>query len=531
MRVAVLVLDGVFDTGLSVVLDTLETANELATGAQRTSRYDVTLCGLRRAARTHHGLRLDLAPVHEQRPDVVIVPALGAKTVEAVSAALEKPEVADARDVLRDWSKAGARVAGACTATFVLASSGILDGGSATTTWWLAPLFRERFREVTLDDSKMVVESSRVVTAGAALAHVDLALWLIRRRSPSLADQTARYLVFDARPSQSTFVMSDHLAHADPIVHRFEQWARRHITDFDLAEAARRVGTSARTLEGQQGVERPGRELVCLRHRDAEGPGDVDGRGVVAAIDEGGDELEALRRAVDGGGRCEDHRCGLLLRRRTCRQTRSAVADAPLPHRELRENPGSRRGSFYASSAPPRTVPEAFARTGDLGGVSHLIDTALWLTGASPSWVHAELLGDGSTAMHDGLATGALVTLVHGPAAEPVLWGRWAASGEGWELATEGGYVQALGGWKVDTVRAFTDGRAVEIAAPLAPETGRREPWAEAHVEVARAFLRAIKGPRSEALATFEEGALVQRVIAAARRANAEGRRVAFGQR
>jgi transcriptional regulator GlxA family with amidase domain len=249
MRVAVLVLDGVFDTGLSVVLDTLETANELASGAQRASRYDVTLCGLRRAARTHHGLRLDLAPVREQRPDVVIVPALGAKTVEAVSAALEKPEVAEARDVLRDWSKAGARVAGACTATFVLASSGILDGGSATTTWWLAPLFRELFREVTLDDSKMVVESLKVVTAGAALAHVDLALWLIRRRSPSLADQTARYLVFDARPSQSTFIMSDHLAHADPIVHRFEHWARRHLTDFDLAEAARRAGTSARTLE------------------------------------------------------------------------------------------------------------------------------------------------------------------------------------------------------------------------------------------------------------------------------------------
>ncbi len=95
----------------------------------------------------------------------------------------------------------------------------------------------------------MIVESSKVVTAGAAMAHVDLALWLIRRRSPSLADQTARYLVFDTRPSQATFVMSDHLAHADPIVQRFEQWARKHITCFDLEEAARRAGTSTRTLE------------------------------------------------------------------------------------------------------------------------------------------------------------------------------------------------------------------------------------------------------------------------------------------
>ena len=249
MRVAVLVLDGVFDTGLSVVLDTLETANALASAGQRVGRYEVTLCGLRRSVRTHQGFRVDLAPVDEQRPDMVIVPAMGAKTVETVTAALEKPEVTDAADVLRAWSKSGARVAGACTATFVLASSGILDGGRATTTWWLAPLFRERFRAVTLDDSRMVVESAKVVTAGAAMAHVDLALWLIRRRSPALADQTARHLVFDARPSQATFVMSDHLAHADPIVQRFEQWARKNIACFDLEEAARRVGTSTRTLE------------------------------------------------------------------------------------------------------------------------------------------------------------------------------------------------------------------------------------------------------------------------------------------
>ena len=56
----------------------------------------------------------------------------------------------------------------------MLAASGILDGGAATTTWWLSPLFRERFSAVTLDESRMIVESGRVVTAGAALAHVDL---------------------------------------------------------------------------------------------------------------------------------------------------------------------------------------------------------------------------------------------------------------------------------------------------------------------------------------------------------------------
>jgi transcriptional regulator GlxA family with amidase domain len=249
MRVSVLVLDGVFDSGLSVVLDTLATANDLSEG-RKSNRYDVTLCGFRKTATTTQGLRVPLSPVRGGvRPDVVIVPALGCKTRETILTALERRDVADACDFLRAWIKAGTRVAGACTATFVLAASGVLDGGMATTTWWLSPVFRERFPHVVLDDSRMIVESGRVVTAGAALAHVDLALWLVRQGSPSLAQATARYLVADTRPSQSAYVMPDHLAHTDPVVERFEHWARRHLKGFVLANAARGIGTSERTLE------------------------------------------------------------------------------------------------------------------------------------------------------------------------------------------------------------------------------------------------------------------------------------------
>jgi transcriptional regulator GlxA family with amidase domain len=43
--------------------------------------------------------------------------------------------------------------------------------------------------------------------------------------------------------------MADHLAHADPLVQKFEQWARESLADsFSLEEAARAVGSSKRTL-------------------------------------------------------------------------------------------------------------------------------------------------------------------------------------------------------------------------------------------------------------------------------------------
>jgi transcriptional regulator GlxA family with amidase domain len=74
--------------------------------------------------------------------------------------------------------------------------------------------------------------------------------WSRRRRgwrSPAL---TARYLLAEPRASQAAFVIPDRLAHSDPLVERFERWARQHIKQgFSLADAARSVGTSERTLD------------------------------------------------------------------------------------------------------------------------------------------------------------------------------------------------------------------------------------------------------------------------------------------
>ena len=88
-----------------------------------------------------------------------------------------------------------------------------------------------------------------MVTAGAALSHLDLALWLIRNNSPELAALVGKYLVFDSRPSQSAFAISDHLAHSDPLVERFDRWVREHLdAAIALDDVADALATSTRTL-------------------------------------------------------------------------------------------------------------------------------------------------------------------------------------------------------------------------------------------------------------------------------------------
>jgi transcriptional regulator GlxA family with amidase domain len=250
MRIHVLAHDNVFDLGLSADLDAFQTANELIDASALTvPRFDVRIVGVRRSVTTSHGLKVPVQPIGTRAPDCVVVPAIGFKMPGPLEAALARPDVRDAADALRHWARRDMTMAAACIGTFVMAESGLLDGHHATTTWWLAPMFRKRYPAVTLDESNMIVSSGRFVTAGAALSHMDLALWLVRRVSPELASLTAKYLIVDTRPSQSAYALTDHLVHSDPIVQKFERWARGRLADgFSLDDAAKSVGSSKRTL-------------------------------------------------------------------------------------------------------------------------------------------------------------------------------------------------------------------------------------------------------------------------------------------
>jgi hypothetical protein len=80
MRVYVLALDGVFDLGLSAILDGLQTANELIemTGLAAPP-FEVKIVGMRKTVRTAHGLKVPIQPAARQMPECVIVPAIACK--------------------------------------------------------------------------------------------------------------------------------------------------------------------------------------------------------------------------------------------------------------------------------------------------------------------------------------------------------------------------------------------------------------------------------------------------------------------
>jgi transcriptional regulator GlxA family with amidase domain len=252
MRISILVLEGLFDTGLTVLLDAFTLANTFAAGQMGGIPYfDVSIVGMRKRVRTAQGLAIPVQAITAGlKPDWVVVPALSTGTPEQLVPALGRPDVSQARAQLLKWHAEGALIAASCIGTFLVAETGLLDHREATTTWWLSPLFRQRYPNVLLDESRMLVPSDVGVTAGAAMGHLDLALWLIRRASPELAALVSRYLLADIRSSQAPYIIPNHLAQADPLILRFEKWARDHLrSGFSLQEAASALATSSRSLQ------------------------------------------------------------------------------------------------------------------------------------------------------------------------------------------------------------------------------------------------------------------------------------------
>jgi len=249
-RIEVLVLEGASPSSVAITLELLETANRLREAGGRPPAFEVRVSGSGAcAAAAFFGARA-ASPTGEGAPHVVVVPGLALATESAVLAGLQRPDVAAAQARLVAAADAGAEIASSCSAVFLTAAAGLLEGRRATTTWWLAPLFRRLFPGVRLDPEAMVVTDGAMTTAAAAMAQMDLMLSVIARHGePSLAERCARYMLLEARASQARYMAISFLASADERIARAEAWARPRLGEsFPIERLAEAAGLTPRTF-------------------------------------------------------------------------------------------------------------------------------------------------------------------------------------------------------------------------------------------------------------------------------------------
>ncbi|WP_067813288.1 GlxA family transcriptional regulator [Actinomadura kijaniata] len=264
-RVVVLALDGVYPFELGIPKRVFSTA----AAPDGSPLYDVVTCGL-----TSGPVRTDA--------DFAIHVEHGLEALEAADTVVIPPFVCDPAED-REWLpgplaealtrlRPGTRLVSICTASYVLAEAGLLDGRPAATHWNEAERFRRRFPDVRLDPDVLFVDDGDLLTAAGAASGIDLCLHLVRRdHGSAVANRTARLCVVPPwrEGGQAQFIERPVPEPRDTSTAATRQWALEHLdrplTLSDLARHARMsVRTFSRRFRDEVGLT-PGQWLTRQR--------------------------------------------------------------------------------------------------------------------------------------------------------------------------------------------------------------------------------------------------------------------------
>ncbi len=142
--------------------------------------------------RAHGGFTImaDSGPELLQQADIVIVPGWKGSDVPVPDKLC--------RD-LRAVHERGARLASICSGAFVLAATGLLAGGVATTHWRYADKLRAQSPGITVDDASLYRAHDRIYTSAGSAAGIDLMIEIVRQDfGATAANSVARRLVMPA---------------------------------------------------------------------------------------------------------------------------------------------------------------------------------------------------------------------------------------------------------------------------------------------------------------------------------------------
>jgi transcriptional regulator GlxA family with amidase domain len=158
--------------------------------------------------------------------DLVIIPAMDFDCIHKVIAR-EKELIA--------WVKKqhdnGAEIASICLGAFVLAETGLLNGRRATTHWLGAPMFREMYPEVKLEDDKIIVDEGRIYTCAGAYTFTTFMIYLIEKFCGHEAAFIASkvFMVAMHNQPQKTFsIFQLQQAHTDDAIKSTQQFIEKN---------------------------------------------------------------------------------------------------------------------------------------------------------------------------------------------------------------------------------------------------------------------------------------------------------------
>ncbi|CAG9261445.1 Transcriptional regulator, AraC family with amidase-like domain [Burkholderia diffusa] len=252
------VYDGILASGVAGPVDVFSAANQFharraAPGARSAPLFTwrvESLDGQPVTAASGQIVPVDGRIDPRKRADAVLLTAPFFAHIEEFIGSRE--QLNELTSALRRQRKAGAMLAAYCTANYLLAEAGLLDGRAATTHWARAGDFARRYPRVEVRAHELLLEQDGIISSGSVTSYLNLAVRLVEAfAGEALAAMTAKALLIDMnRTSQASFAtLLDEHGHADTLVARAQQRMEATLQQgFRLSDLAASLAVSERTL-------------------------------------------------------------------------------------------------------------------------------------------------------------------------------------------------------------------------------------------------------------------------------------------
>jgi transcriptional regulator GlxA family with amidase domain len=154
---------------------------------------------------------------------------------------------------LRKAGESGAAVCSVCTAAFLLAEAGLLEGRECTTHWKYTGRLQKEYPGLRVQTDRLFVKDGNIYTSAGVTTGLDMALFLLEERhGAELAYKVARELVVymrrDGKESQQS-VYLQYRAHIHNDIHIVQDWIIAHLhRKIKIEDLAAVIHTSPRNL-------------------------------------------------------------------------------------------------------------------------------------------------------------------------------------------------------------------------------------------------------------------------------------------
>ncbi len=250
-HISILVPEG--DISVSNIEGTHQIFSEVNGFLARTGKpplFKIELVGLRKETRFKKGL----FSIHPEvligdvaQTDLIIIPA--------IQSDMKKALVANQAFVpwLIQQYKGGAEIASLCIGSFLLASTGLLNGKKCATHWIAANDFRAMFPDVHLVPDQVITGENGIYSSGGAYSSFNLILYLVEKYAGrDMAILCSKVFQIEIeRNSQSPFmIFNGQKEHEDELIKKAQAYIEKNYSDkFTVDELASTLAISRRNLE------------------------------------------------------------------------------------------------------------------------------------------------------------------------------------------------------------------------------------------------------------------------------------------